>query len=75
MEKVYYPPTIRETAPASSETMSAPEEVEAARFEVALAVPTPDEPIEGGKLPGVTKTRGSSNPEAPQEAAESVVSA
>ena len=55
--------------------MSAPEEAEAARFEVALAVPTPDEPVEGGKLPGVTKTCGSSNPEAPQEAAESVVSA
>ena len=55
--------------------MSAPEEAEAARFEAALAVPTPDELVEGGKLPGVTKTRGSSNPEAPQEAVGSIVSA
>ena len=75
MEKVYYPPTIRETTPASSETESAPEEAETARPEAALAVTTPNESAEKGELPGVTETHGSFNPEAPQEAAESVASA
>ena len=70
MEKVYYPPVIRETTPASSEAVSAPEEAEA-----ALAVSTLDEPAEGGKLPRVTETHGSLNPETPQEAAKSIVSA
>ena len=69
MEKVYYPPVIRETTPASSEAVSAPEEAE-----VALAVSTPDKLAEGGKLLGVIETHESSNPEAPQEAAESIVS-
>ena len=67
---MYYPPAIRETAPANSETVSALEEVEA-----ALAISTLNEPAEEGKLPGVAETRGSSNPEVPQEAAESIVSA
>ena len=75
VEKVYYPPAIHETAPANSEAMSAPEEAEATRLEAALAVPTPDEPAEGAELPGATETHGSSNPEVPQEAAESIVSA
>ena len=74
-EKVYYPPAIRETAPANSETVSALEEVEVARPEAALAMSTPNEPAEGGELPGVTETPGSSNPEAPQEATRSIVSA
>ena len=66
-EKVYYPPTIRET---NSETVSAPEEVEA-----ALTVSPTNELAEGGELLKVTKTSGSSNPEAPQEAARSIISA
>ena len=65
MEKVYYPSAIRETAPTSSEAVSAPEEAEAARLEATLAVSTPDKPVEGGELPRVTETHGSSNPEAP----------
>ena len=60
VEKVYYPPAIRETAPASSEVVSAPKKAEA-----ALAISTPDEPAEGGELPGVTETHGSSNPKVP----------
>ena len=71
-EKVYYPLAIRET---NSETVSAPEEAEAAWPKAALVVSTPDESAEGGELLGVTETHGSSNPEAPQEAAESIVSA
>ena len=70
MEKVYYPPAIRETTPASSEAVSAPEEAEA-----ALVVSTPDKLAEGGKLLGVIETHESSNPEAPQEAAESIAGA
>ena len=66
MEKVYYPPAICETAPASSEAVSALEEVEVARPEAALVVSTPDEPAEGGEFPGVTETHRSSNPEAPK---------
>ena len=75
VEKVYYPPAIRETTLASYKAVSAPEEAEATRPEAALAVSIPDEPIEGGKLLGATETHGSSNPEVPQEAAESIVSA
>ena len=71
-EKVYYPPAIRET---SSETASAPEEAEVAQPEVALTVSPTNEPAKGGELPKVTGTGGSSNPEAPQEATGSVVSA
>ena len=74
-EKVYYPSAIRETAPINSEIVSAPEKAEVARPEVALAMSAPNEPAEGAELPGVTKTRGSSNPEAPQGAAGSIVSA
>ena len=74
-EKVYYPPAIRETAPANFETVSALEEVEAAWPKAALAVSTTNEPTEGGKLLGVIETCGSPNPVAPQEAAKSIVSA
>ena len=74
-EKVYYPSAIRETTPANFETVSALKEAEVARPEAALAVSTPNEPDEGGELPGVTETRGSSNPKAPQEAIGSIVSA
>ena len=69
-EKVHYPPAIRETASASSEAVSAPQEAEAAQF-----VLTPDEPTNGGELHGVTETPGGLNPEVPQEAAKSTVSA
>ena len=55
--------------------VSALEEAETARPEAALAVSILDEPAEGGELPGVTKTHGSPNPEAPQKATESIVSA
>ena len=72
---MYYPPAIRETAPVNSETVSAPKEAEAARPEATLAMSTTNEPAEGGELPGVIETHGSLNPEVPQEAAGSIVSA
>ena len=74
-DKVYYPSAIRETALVNSKTVSALEEAEVARSEAALAMSAPNEPTEGGELPGVTETRGSSNLEAPQEVAGSIVSA
>ena len=40
-----------------------------------MAVSTPDEPAEGGELSRMIETHGSPNPEAPQEAAKSIVSA
>ena len=75
MEKVYYPPTIRETAPVSSEAESASDEAETAWPEAALAVTTPNEPAEKGELPRVTETHRSLNPKAPQEVAESTAGA
>ena len=71
-EKVYYPLAIRET---NSEMVSAPEEAEAAQPKAALTVSPTNEPAEGAELLKVTKTSGSSNPEAPQEAARPIVSA
>ena len=75
VEKLYYPPTIRGTAPTNSEAESAPEEAEIAWLEAALVVTTPDKPAEGGELLGATDTHGSLNPETPQEAAESTAGA
>ena len=75
VEMLYYPPAIREIALASFEAESAPEEAETARPKAALAVTTPNEPAEGGGLPGATEAHGSLNPEAPQEAAESTAGA
>ena len=75
VENVYYPSAIQETAPVSFEAKGALEEAETARPEAALAVSTHDEPTEGGELPGAIETHGSPNPEVPQEAVESIVSA
>ena len=44
MENVYYPPTIREAAPSSSEVRDAPEEAEAAGPGAVLAITVPEEP-------------------------------
>ena len=74
-EKVYYHLAIRETAPANFETVSAPEEAEVAQPEAALTMSSTNEPAERGELPKVTERSGSSNPEAPQEAVGSIVSA
>ena len=43
-ERVYYPPAIREDAPSNSEVRDAPEEVEAAGPDAALAITSSKEP-------------------------------
>ena len=72
---MYYPPGICETASTNSEAVSAPQETEATQPEDAQLVLTPDESIKGGELHGATETPGGLNPEMPQEAAKSTVSA
>ena len=75
VENVYYPPAIRETAPASSEAKVAPEETETARPEAALAITAPNKLAKESELSRVTKTNEGSNPKAPQKTAESTVDA
>ncbi|XP_050241005.1 uncharacterized protein LOC126689882 [Quercus robur] len=65
VENVYYPPAIRENAPASSEAEVAPEEAETARPEATLAITTPNEPAKESELSRATETNEGSNPEAP----------
>ena len=64
-EKVYYPLAIRETASASSEAMSAPQETEATQPEAAQLILAPDESTKGGELHGATETPRGPNPEMP----------
>ena len=64
-EKVYYPLAIRETASASSEAMSAPQETEATQPEAAQLILAPDESTKGGELHGATETPRDPNPEMP----------
>ena len=73
VENVYYPPTIRETAPSSSEAKDAPEEAEANGIEATLAITAPDEPTRESELSGATETNEGLNLEVPQKTAESTV--
>ena len=70
VESVFYPPAIRVTASASSETMSVPQEAEAAQIIVTLG-----ESTEGGEPYDTTEAPGGLNPEMPKEAVKSMVSA
>ena len=74
-ERVFYPPAIRETASASSEAMSIPQEAEAAQSEAAQLIVILGESTEGGEPHEVTEAPRGLNPEMPQEAAKSTVSA
>ena len=65
VENIYYPLTIQETAPASSEAKVAPEEAEAARPKAALAITDHNEPVKEGELPRATEAHKNLNPEAP----------
>ena len=69
-EDVFYPLAIRETASASSEAMSAPQEAGAAQIIV-----TPSEPTEGGEPHDAMEAPGGLNPEMPKEGTEPTVSA
>ena len=65
-ERVFYPPAIRETASASSEAMSIPQEAEAAQSEAAQLIVILGESTEGGEPHEVTEAPGGLNPEMPQ---------
>ena len=75
VESVFYPPAIRETTSASSEAMSIPQEAEAAQSEAAQHIVIPGESTERGEPYEATEAPGGLNPEMPQEAATSTVSA
>ena len=68
---MYYPPTIREAAPSSSEVRDAPEEAEAARPRAILAITSPEEPAKESEPSGAAKTSEGQNPDAPQKTVES----
>ena len=74
-ESVFYPLAIRETASASSEAMSVPQEAEAAQSEAAQLIVILGESIEGGEPHEAIEAPGGLNLEMPQEAAKSTVSA
>ena len=70
VENVYYPLTIRETAPSSFKAKDALEKDEVARPEVALAITVPDELAKESELFGAVETNEGLNPEAPQKTVE-----
>ena len=72
VESVYYPPTIMEFTPSSSEAEVAPEEAKVARPEAALVMTTPDKPAEEGEVSGATETSESLNSKEPQKTIESI---
>ena len=65
MENVYYPPTIRETALSNSEARDVPEEAEAARLEVVVAITATEELTKESEPSGEAETSGGLNPEVP----------
>ena len=65
VENVYYPSTIRETAPSSSEARDVLEEAEAAGLEAAVATTAPDESARESELSGVVDISSGLSSEAP----------
>ena len=63
-EHVYYPSTIREDAPSSSEAKDAPGGIEATGLNAALAITFSKEPAEGSGPSGATETDEVQNPDA-----------
>ena len=74
-ESVFYPPTIRDTVSTSSETINVPQEAKTAQSEAAQIIVIPSKSTEGGEPHEATEAPGGLNPEMPQEAAKSMVSA
>ena len=74
-ESVFYPPAIRETASASSETMSVPQEAETVQSEVAQIIVILGELTKGGEPHEATEILGGLNLERPQEVTKSTISA
>ena len=62
---MYYPLAIREVAPSNSEVRDAPEEVEAAGPDVALAITSSKESAKESDPSGATETNEGQNPDAP----------
>ena len=75
VEKVYYPPAIKEIAPSNSEAGGVPEEAEATGIVVVVATPAPDEPTKESEPFGAAVTSESLSLEAPPRAAESIAEA
>ena len=75
MENVYYPPTIRETTPSSSEARGVPEGAEATGTVAAAATTAPDEPTKESKPSGATEIGESQSLEVPPRAVESTAEA
>ena len=61
---VYYPSTIREDAPSSSEARDAPGGIEATGLNAALAITFSKEPAEGSGPSGATETDEVQKPDA-----------
>ena len=64
-KSVFYPPAIRETASASSEAVSIPQEAEVAQSEAAQHIVIPGESTEGGEPREATEAPRGMNPEMP----------
>ena len=64
---MYNPPAIREDAPSNSEARDAPEEIEVADPDAALAITSSNEPAKESNPSRVTETNEGQNPNAPQE--------
>ena len=64
---MYYPPTIREDAPSSSEVKDTLEEVEAAGPEAALAITSSKEPAKESESFGAAETNEGQNLNTPQK--------
>ena len=63
-KRVYYPSTIREDAPSSSEARDVPGGIEAAGLNAALAITFTKEPAEGSGPSGAIETDEVQNPDA-----------
>ena len=66
-KRVYYPPTIREDAPSSSEVRDAPEEVKAAGPGATLAITSSKESAKESDPSRAAEKDEGQNPDAPQE--------
>ena len=75
VENVYYPSTIRETAPSNSEARDVLEEAEVAGLEAVVATTAPDEPARESELSGVVEISSGLSSEAPQKTVESIADA
>ena len=74
-ESIFYPPTIRETVPSSSEAVRDPEEVSAAQSEAAQIIVPSGESSDGREPSDTARAPEDLNFEAPKKGAEPTASA